>query len=128
MIEEVFRANLVFLETVGVDTQKGLLYSNNDAELYQQLLLMYIEDYEKKLENLEQAMKEFPTDHGKSLVRQAHGRKGENFGIGARQLGEIFYGMEKAGKEEKFETVEQLWQHAQPLWKQIVEKIREAIV
>ena len=128
MIEEVFLANLPFLETVGVDTRKGLLYSNNDAELYQQLLLMYIEDVEGKLEKLEQAMQCFSEDHGVSLVRQAHGRKGESFGIGARQLGEIFYGMEQAGKEEKFETVEQLWQQAQPLWKKIIEKIREVIV
>ena len=49
MVEEVFRANLIFLETAGVDTQKGLLYSNNDAELYQQLLQMYTEDVEGKI-------------------------------------------------------------------------------
>ena len=128
MIEEVFRANLIFLETVGVDTQKGLLYSNNDAELYQQLLQMYTEDVEGKLEKMERAMQSFHEDHGAALVRQAHGRKGENFGIGARQLGEIFYGMEKAGKEGNFASVVQLWTQAKPKWLQIVEKIREAIV
>lgn len=89
---------LYFAETAGavsgsvlpdsplIDTQKGLLYSDNDPVFYRELLEMFIEEAPLSLEKLTAALSEGNTALYTTLV---HGLKNNARGIGADTAADI---------------------------------------
>lgn len=117
------------LEIGGIHAEKGLQYADGDMEFYQSLLTIFAQEKEEKEEKLNKALQEL-TDHDKeenwnAFVIQVHGLKGEARGIGAVELGELFYQLEMAGKEKNGTVIEDIYPAAMEEWQRIEQVINE---
>lgn len=117
------------LEAGGIHAEQGLQYADGDMEFYQSLLTIFDQEKEEKEEKLNKALQEL-TDYDKAenwntFVIQAHGLKGEARGIGAVELGELFYQLEIAGKEKDRTVIEDIYPKAMEEWEKIRNVIKE---
>ncbi len=83
------------LASIGVDTQKGLYYSQNDKEFYISLLMQYLKESEKKKALMIEALDK---NDLAAYAIQAHSIKSTSKMIGAMKLSESARLLEAAGK------------------------------
>lgn len=108
---------LYFAETAGavsgsvlpdsplIDTQKGLLYSDNDPVFYRELLEMFIEEAPLSIEKLTAALSEGNTALYATLV---HGLKNNARGIGADTAADICLIAERTARSGDLEKLAEL--------------------
>lgn len=90
-----------------VDTQKGLMYSDNDPVFYRELLDMFIEEVPLSLEKLTAALSEGNTVLYTALV---HGLKNNARGIGADTAADICLLAERTARSGDLENLTELHQ------------------
>ena len=128
---------LQILEHAGMNTEDGIRYADADEAFYRRLLELFAGEQEKqkkRLTNVLQQLKEQekdaqPETEGlwKQWVSACHGMKGEARGIGAAELGEKFYSLELAGREQDIAGVEKEYPDMDSEWQRVVEGIRQAL-
>ena len=117
------------LEQCGIQVDKGLHYADDDAVFYLELLMMFIEDREKKQKQLETVWEDIANRtedriEWEKWVVTCHSLKGEARGIGASELGEYFYQLEMAGREKDTGKIKENYSAAMKEWEKVVEGIR----
>lgn len=135
---------LIQLEQNGIHTQEGLRYADMDTSLYKELLILFAKQKEKQQQKLndicqniikqentliiEDDKKKYETPENIALwnmwIASCHGLKGEARGLGASVLGEYFYQMEMAGKNQDKEKIEQIYVLAVKEWNKVVNGIQ----
>lgn len=83
------------LAAIGVDTQKGLYYSQNDREFYETLLAQYAKESVDKKRIMTESL---GSNDLKSYAIQVHSIKSTSKMIGALDLSEVARGLEVAAK------------------------------
>lgn len=117
----------VFLEIPGIDVMLGLQYADGDMEFYKRLLTIFVKEREKKKQKIEKSLLALTNGEWEAFISHSHGMKGEAKGIGAIELGELFYRLELAGREKNKERIETLYPIVIKEWNKIAEAIRKAI-
>ena len=90
------------LKALGIDTRSGLLYCQNDMEFYQELLLQYAGEAAGKMKT---ANRNFKGGDLKNYEILVHALKSTSKMIGAAELSEAAYKLEKAAKDGDEETI-----------------------
>ena len=90
------------LKALGIDTRSGLLYCQNDMEFYQELLLQYAGEAAGKMKTANRNFKDGDLKNYEILV---HALKSTSKMIGAAELSEAAYKLEKAAKDGDEETI-----------------------
>ena len=83
------------LAAIGVDTEKGLYYCQNDAQFYNTLILQYAKESGAKKRMIKEAL---ATDDLKNYAIQVHSIKSTSKMIGAAELSESARLLEEAAK------------------------------
>lgn len=111
-----------------IDWELGLEYCSQDLEMYQEILDMYVEEYEKKSVLIEDA---FAMKNWKDYTTYAHALKSTSLSIGAKALSEHAKELEFAGKaikaEEEVDKNIQLIEKKHSLLMSEYEKVVEVI-
>lgn len=135
---------LIQLEQNGIHTQEGLRYADMDTAFYKELLILFAKQKEKQQQKLNEICqniikqentliikdekKKYETPENIALwnmwTASCHGLKGEARGLGASVLGEYFYQMEMAGKNQDKEKIEQIYVLAVKEWNKVVNGIQ----
>lgn len=112
------------LDKIGLSIEAGMKYSDNDMDFYKLILSMYGSQYEKKRIDIEKRYKDAVENKvfGPFVVL-THSLKGESRGIGAAELGEMFYELEKAGKAEDIEKIDLYFEKTVSKWKELCDSI-----
>lgn len=128
---------LQILEHAGMNTEDGIRYADADEAFYRRLLELFAGEQEKQNKRLtsilqqliEQEKMSQPETEGlwKQWVSACHGMKGEARGIGAAELGEKFYSLELAGREQDIVRIEKEYSDMDSEWRRVVEGIRQAL-
>ena len=90
------------LEALGIDTGSGLMYCQNDMDFYQELLLQYAGEAAGKTGTANKNLKDGDLRNYEILV---HALKSTSKMIGAAELSEVAYTLEKAAKKGDEETI-----------------------
>ena len=106
------------LEALGIDTGSGLMYCQNDPDFYQELLLQYAGEAAGKTEAAARNLKDGDLRNYEILV---HALKSTSKMIGAAQLSEQAYTLEKAAKEGDEETIRRGHDSAMEEYKRIAD-------
>lgn len=128
---------LQILEHAGMNTEDGIRYADADEAFYRRLLELFAGEQEKQNKRLtsilqqliEQEKMSQPETEGlwKQWVSACHGMKGEARGIGAAELGEKFYSLELAGREQDIARIEKEYSDMDSEWQRVVEGIGQAL-
>lgn len=128
---------LQILEHAGMNTGDGMRYADADEAFYRRLLELFAGEQEKQNKRLtsilqqliEQEKMSQPETEGlwKQWVSACHGMKGEARGIGAAELGEKFYSLELAGREQDIARIQKEYPDMDSEWQRVVEGIRQAL-
>ena len=128
---------LELLKNAGIQTDSGLRYANDDPDFYWEILTMFQEQYGEHKEKLISLSENLDTigewteaereGFFKKWIVVCHGLKGEARGIGAESLGEWFYRMELAGREENSDELKKLLPDLLTEWEYVVKQIQKYI-
>ena len=118
--ETSWAEKLAQLQSLGIDTGTGLLYSANDEGFYQELLLQYAEEAPGKIRK---AGKNFDNKDYKNYEILVHAVKSTSKMIGATGLSEAAYILEKAAKAKDGETIRKGHGSAMEEYKRIADGI-----
>ncbi len=112
------------LDKIGLCVEDGMKYSDNDMDFYKLILSMYGSQYEKKRMDIERRYKDARENNKfDAFIVLTHSLKGESRGIGAGELGELFYELEKAGKAKDIEKIDLYYDKTINMWKELCESI-----
>ncbi len=99
-----------------IDRAVGLKYCAHDKGIYHEILKVYCEEYETKVQKLTMS---FENENWKDYVTYVHSMKSTSLSIGGVQLSETAAFMEKAGKEylaeEDAEKISYIKEHHEEL-------------
>ena len=90
------------LNAAGLDTASALVYCMDSEDFYKEILSQYIEEYDDRCGKLEEYLKEQDWENY-SII--AHALKSSSRTIGANELAEKAFALEKASKESDADTV-----------------------
>ena len=90
------------LKNAGIDTQKGLVFCNNDNELYTTMLTEYVQEKKNKTKNIETS---FENKDWKNYAVYVHSVKSSSKMIGAMSLSEKAAKLEAAADSADEETI-----------------------
>ncbi|MGI6736321.1 MAG: ATP-binding protein [Anaerovoracaceae bacterium] len=118
----------------GLEVEKGLHFADDDEEFYRSLLTMFAEDQPAAREKLQRSWDRLNAalqegqqpddDLWHTFVVQVHSLKGEARGIGADELGEAFFTLEKAGKARDAAAAAAVYEQALTDWQRLADLIR----
>ena len=108
------------LKALGIDTRSGLLYCQNDMEFYQELLLQYAGEAAGKMKTANRNFKDGDLKNYEILV---HALKSTSKMIGAAELSEAAYKLEKAAKDGDEETIRKGHDSAMTEYKRLADGI-----
>ena len=109
------------LTTIGIDVSKGLSYANNEWDFYVEMLNCFIEEYHSKYELLLQWKDRIHDGQDlKPFTILVHQLKGESKGIGCMDLGEKFYQLEMASKQNDTKTVLSYFDATLEAWSKLI--------
>ena len=94
------------LATLGFDTKAAITYCGGDEGFYKEMLFDYMEAYADKKNGLEES---FKGENWPEFAVQIHALKSTSKTIGAIELSEQAFEMEKAAKEERAEYIKENW-------------------
>lgn len=134
MVEE---KGIQTLEQYGICVQDGLRYADEDKVFYRELLTMFAKQQEERQKCLEETLqglrenqdtssekkKESVEKLWKTWVTTTHALKGEARGLGAAELGELFYLLELSGREKNLSQMEKLLPETLEHWKNVTDGI-----
>ena len=111
-----------------IEVREGLAYANGDYKFYTELLKIFAGEYEEKHLELQKALKALETSASyRSFIRLVHDLKGEARGIGAFMLGELFYSLEQAGKQEEKDSILLQMPETIEKYEKVVRLIKKAV-
>ena len=111
-----------------IEVREGLAYANGDYKFYTELLKIFAGEYEEKHLELQEALKALETSASyRSFTRLVHDLKGEARGIGAFMLGELFYSLEQAGKQEEKDSILLQMPETIEKYEKVVRLIKKAV-
>ncbi len=115
------------LEENGISASSGLRYSDGDEDFYRSLLLLFADSnaIAAKAKRLEDA-KSNPSDHS-IFETHAHSILVVARSIGADKLGELFYALALAAKENDNEKIEQVFPAVMEEWQKTANFIRSVL-
>ncbi len=102
-----------------IDRSVGLKYCANDEGIYLDVLRVYCEEAEAKVQKLK---KSFEDENWKDYVIYVHSVKSTSLNIGAVTLSEMAKAVEKAGKEEKISYVREHHEELMELYSKVVKE------
>ena len=108
------------LSSIGVDTEKGLFYSQNDRDFYESLLAQYLKESVKKKQIISEALK---AGDMKSYSIQVHSIKSTSKMIGALTLSEEARLLEEAAKSNDREYVDEYHEAMMTSYNKVLEMI-----
>ena len=108
------------LASLGIDTGAGLMYCQNDTEFYQELLLQYAGEAAGKMRTADRNLKDGDLVNYEILV---HALKSTSKMIGAGQLSEAAYTLEKAAKDGDEKTIHEGHDSAMAEYKRLADGI-----
>ncbi len=85
-----------------ISETKGLSYTGGDAEAYYEILSIYINKGEEKLDYIRTL---YNAEDWKNYVIEVHALKSSSLGIGCTSLSELAQRLEAAGKAEDYATI-----------------------
>lgn len=86
----------------GLDVKEALEFLGDDMELYRNLLYDYYDDIDRKVEAIREFIKE---RNAKEYTVEVHSLKSSSKTIGAFELAERAYELEKCGDSEDWDTI-----------------------
>lgn len=108
------------LEKARIDVIKGLSYANNKWDFYIEILRCFVQEFETK----KRILSNWDEDHLIDFINVSHQLKGELRGIGASDLGEVFFKLEMAGKERSVEKIHALLPKAIIQLDELIEQLK----
>ena len=90
------------LKRIGVDTEKGLKYCQDNEELYRAMLVEYMQSVSGKLDDLQSFFENRDAENYGILV---HSLKSNSRTIGAEEPADISADLEKAADEERWDII-----------------------
>ena len=108
------------LEEAGINTEKGLYYCMNDADMYKDILGTFAEEYKEKSVELQ---KHFGNKDWKNYSIFAHSLKSSAKTIGAMTLSELAKDLEKASNNEDAAAIETGHGELMKLYQEVSSKI-----
>ncbi len=112
------------LADYGIDEKTGLRYTMNDREFYEQLLIQYSSDAPGKIQNAEKFLAEKDYKNYEILV---HAIKSSSKMIGATDLSEAAFKLEKAAEAGDIATIEKCHADTMALFKKTGEGIEKCL-
>lgn len=85
---------LEYLTERGIDAALGMRYADDSLEFYQELIGIFLEEYETKMPKVKEAARQ----PGKDYTVLVHGLKNNAKALGALELADVAYEHEKASK------------------------------
>ncbi len=115
---------LEYLNERGINTKAGMRYADNSLEFYEQLIEIFLQEYEGKHRKAEEEYQN-PTEKYTVLV---HGLKNSARYLGADELADMAFAHEKASKAgdvtyitDNFEAMLQMWEKVVSVFNGIME-------
>jgi len=107
------REKLEYLNEQGINTKAGMRYADNSLEFYEQLIEIFLQEYEGKRQKAESEYQ----NPGEKYTVLVHGLKNSARYLGADKLADMAFDHEKASKagdvtfiEDNFEALLQMWE------------------
>jgi len=108
-------------ELTYIDEVMGLQFCAESRDVYMEMLEIYLEQGEEYLEKLPLLVK---NKDWKNYIITVHGLKGTSMTIGAKAFSEKAKEQEFAGKEERYEFIEQGLEDFLDLYRHMLEAVR----
>ena len=121
--DEVEGVSLAGLSKCGIDINMGLKYCQ-EGDIYMMLLEQYVEESDKKLEDIEKYYSEKDLENYTILV---HALKSTSLMIGCESLSSEAKALEMAGKQKDLEYIEKNNKSVMDHYKQVISGIRKAL-
>lgn len=106
------KEKLEYLSEQGINVKAGMRYADNSLEFYEQLIEIFLQEYEGKRQKAEAEYQ----NPGESYTVLVHGLKNSARYLGADELADMAFAHEKASKTgdaiyiaENFEGLLQMW-------------------
>ena len=112
------------LATLGFDTKAAITYCGGDEGFYKEMLFDYMEAYADKKNGLEES---FKGENWPEFAVQIHALKSTSKTIGAIELSEQAFELEKAAKEERAEYIKENWPSFAIDYEKTVGLVKEAL-
>lgn len=109
----------------GIDFTLGLSYTMNDADLYQSVLQLYVDEFESKYAAIESA---FAEKREKDYITYVHALKSGSKTIGAVELSDMARELELAGRDGDWQTIGEKTGIVLENYKQLVQKIKSLLL
>lgn len=109
----------------GFDISKGISCCGGDMECFEEILQLYYESGEKRLEELRSFLE---SKDYKNYIIAVHGLKSSSASIGATEFSELAKKHEFSGKEEKYDFLHEDFPHLESMYKETLHKIHNALV
>ena len=107
------------------DLEKALVYCSGDMETYQEIIQVYYESGESRIEEFKTFL---DNKDYKSYIISVHGLKSSSASIGAMELSERAKQHEFSGKDGKYEFLHEDFPRLVSLYREALEKLRRALV
>lgn len=107
-----------------IDQKAGLVYCANDSEIYNEILKIYINDFNKNAKNLQNY---FDSADWKNYAIIAHSIKSTSLTIGASELSNKAKSLEFSAKEEKIEFIKNIHNSFLQVYKEVVENAEKIL-
>lgn len=116
-LQEEPKSSPLDLALYGIDTAKGLELLGDELEIYADMASVFVDDYEKKLAKMENALENNDLENYTIMV---HGLKSNARNLGASFLGELAYAQELKGKENDAEFIKEHLPELKKSWESAV--------
>lgn len=110
---------------VFLDEEKGLKYCAGMKEMYEEMLQMFCDLSQEKIQGIEEA---FITKDWKNYIILVHALKATSLSIGGCRLSELAKELELAGKNEEFSVILEKHKQVIVLYKQTVELAKQYLI
>lgn len=111
------KEKLEYLKSQGIDAALGMRYADDSLSFYEELIGIFLEEYEEKVAKVVAASKE----GGREYTVPVHGLKNNAKALGAVELAEIAYEHEKASKSADMEYITHNLQFLLQTWEKTVQ-------
>ena len=111
------KGKLEYLKNQGIDAVLGMRYADDSLSFYEELIGIFLEEYEEKVSKVVEASKK----GGREYTVLVHGLKNNAKALGAVELAGLAYEHEKASKSEDMEYIAHNLQFLLQTWEKSVQ-------
>ena len=112
---------LEYLKGQGIDAALGMKYADDSLEFYEELIALFVDEYEGKHLKVKEAVK----CQWKDYTVLLHSLKNNAKALGALELAELSYAHEKASKAGEGTYISENIEELMACWKKTVQIFRE---